>query len=253
VGYNRRSLGKVWVSDSDWFEQSWEIREEEVYPRLFGSRGQNICVLTPSLFTDIFKQSTFDSRWLNYGVFECPPTTTRRTWLYVSSGLSNAWEDDHPDPTGPSGLGMEFLLESVEQAEWPILRLQHVVAFQILLACDKYPGRGLVDHHDRIPLRDSISPGSSALTWLFIGPPEPHPASFQLPTGSVDLLMVVGVTEEEVEYARERGGDDLVSLLRSRGGYPVTDPARGTVVGAAYQCAEADKVREALASAALAA
>jgi hypothetical protein len=228
-----RFLEKAGVSGSDWFEQSWELREEEVYPRLFGSRGQNIFVLKPTLFTDTFKQSTLDPRWLNHGVFECAPTAARSTWLYVSSGLSNAWEDDHPDPTGPSGLGMEFLLETIEQAEWPILRLQQLVAFQILVACDKYPGRGLVNHHDRVPLRGSISPGSSALTWLYIGSPEPHAASFQLPTGSVDLLMVVGVTEEEAAFARERGGDDLVSLLRANGIYPVTDPARATVLGAA--------------------
>jgi hypothetical protein len=217
---------------ADWFERAWAVREEEVYPRLFGSMGETICVLTPDMFTDTFKQESFDPRWLTYGVFECPPTPERRSWLYVSSGLSNAWEDDRPNPDGPSGLGMEFVLETPEQAPWAILRLQHVVVFQILIACGRYPGRDLLDVFDRIPLRCSISPEASELSWLMIAPPRGYASTFRLPTGSVDILTVVGISEDEAALARSQGGDVLLGLLRAHDAYPVTNPKRASLAGA---------------------
>jgi hypothetical protein len=217
----------------DWFEHSWAVREEQIYPQLFGAVGADICVLTPEIFLQTFKHDSVDPRWLHYGVFECPPHGTREWWLYVSSGLSNAWqEDDSPDPTGPSGLGMEFILETPERSQWAILRLQHLVAFQILLACGRYPGRELIGLHDRIPLRAPITPEPSELTWLFVGPPDGYAESFALPTGGVELFAVVGVTEAEAAHARAIGGDALVELLRKSGCYPLTDPSRVSVVEA---------------------
>jgi hypothetical protein len=216
-----------------WFEHAWTVREEEQYLRLFGPSGEGIYVLSSELFLETFKQESFDPRWLTYGVFECAPTASRQSWLYVSSGLSNAWEDDAPNPDGPSGLGMEFIFETPMQAHWAIERLQHVVAFQILLACGKFTRRELLDVHDRIPLRCSITPDPSELTWLTIGLPVSCPPSFSLPTGSVDILNVVGITEGEASYGREHGGDTLIQLLREAGAYPVTDPRRKSICGVA--------------------
>lgn len=217
----------------DWFERSWAVREEEVYPRLFGPHEPQIAVLTPDLFLSTFKQDSFDPRWLHSGVFEVAPTHGRSSWLYVSSGLSNAWEDDAPDPSGPSGLGMEFVLQTPEREEWAVDRLAHVIAFQILLSCGKYQGREMLDLHDRIPLRASISAEPSDLTWLTVGPADGLPPSFQLPSGSVDLLAVVGVTEHEATYGRQHGGGDLIEMLRQKTNYPVTDWRRKSVVGGA--------------------
>jgi len=128
---------------------------------------------------------------------------------------------------------MEFLLETPHQAQWAILRLQHVIAFQILIACGRFPERELLDLHDRIPLRGPVSFDPSVLTWLLVGPPDGYQASFNLPTGSVDFMAVVGVTEDEAAHARSVGGGPLVDLLRTHARYPLTDPARRSVLGAA--------------------
>jgi hypothetical protein len=215
----------------DWFERSWEIREEEVYPNLFGHHAPDVSVLTADLFVNRFKQESFDPRWLHSGVFEVPPTLSRSSWLYASSGLSNPWHDDEPNPSGVSGLGMEFVLQTPLRAEWALERLAHVVAFQTLIAYGRYPGRDLLYLHDRIPLRSSIGPEPSDLTWLVIGPPDGLPTEFRLPTGSVELLAVVGVTEVEAAYGRSRGGEALIGVLRKGSAYPVTDPRRSSVVG----------------------
>jgi hypothetical protein len=108
-----------------------------------------------------------------------------------------------------------------------------VIAFQILLASGKFKRRELLGLHDRIPLRSSISPEPSELTWLTVGLPVSCAPSFSLPTGSVDILSVVGITEAEAAYGREHGGEALVQALRDAGAYPVTDPHRKSICGVA--------------------
>lgn len=214
----------------DWFERIWEEREERIYPKLFGAAKDGIYTLPPNVFLETFKQESFDPRWLHYGVFEVPPTPTRRSWLYVTSGLSNAWEDDEPDPSGPSGLGCEFVFETTESAKWAILRVQHVVAFQILLSCGRFPGRDLLGFYDRIPLRASITPEPSALQWIMVAPPQGYSSSFDLESGHVELMALVGITDDEAQYGREKSGDKLLALLEERNAFPVTDPNRKSTV-----------------------
>lgn len=213
----------------DWFEEVWAYREETVYPRLFGPLGRGIFTLSPAIFNDVFKQE-FDPRWLHSGVFEFPPTKERASWLYVTSGMSNAWEDEKPNSDGPSGFGCEFVFESVEQKDWAIIRLQHLMAFQILLFHDRYPGREPLSEYDRVPLRGPISLDPSEIQWLILAPPESYPARFELESGWVDLLAVFGATDAETALAREQGGDKLVQMLKPHGAFPVTDPKRKSVV-----------------------
>ncbi|WP_435008662.1 suppressor of fused domain protein [Tundrisphaera lichenicola] len=217
----------------DWFEGAWADREENIYPERFGSDQRGIFTLSHDIFLETFQQPSFDPRWLFYGVFEYSPTATRSSWLYVTSGMSNAWEDDEPRADGPSGFGCEFVLETVEQGDWAILRLQHLMAFQILLAHGRYPGRDPIEPYDRIPLRASITPESSELRWLILALPVSFDPNFRLSSGWVELYQVFGATEEESAYAREHGGDDLVRLLTQAGEYPVTNPRRKSVVGPA--------------------
>jgi hypothetical protein len=66
-------------------EEVWRIREEDVYPGLFGPRVRGIFPLQVEMFTGQFGQSKVDPRWLHYGVFEFAPTETRHSWLYGSN------------------------------------------------------------------------------------------------------------------------------------------------------------------------
>lgn len=213
-----------------WFERSWEIREESVYTSLFGSTGPGIYKLDAELFTVDFGQKTLDPRWLYYGVFECPPTDRRPTWLYVSSGLSNAWDDDSPNPDQWSGLGCEFTLQAREQSSWALFLLRRIVAFQILLAHGRFKDRKPLELWDRIPLQLPIDGHLSCLTWLLVAKPMDFPPDHQLPSGRFEFFQLVGITEKEAAYARKNGGQRLLKRLSQRGFGSITDPARECVL-----------------------
>lgn len=213
-------------SSQDWFERVWQHREDVLYPSLFGHNSRGIFTVQSDMITSLFKQESFDPRWLHYGVFEFAPTSTRDSWLYVTSGMSNDWEAAAPDTTTASGLGCEFIFETTQQAQWAILRLLHLMVFQILLCHGRYPGREPLRDFDRVPLRSSIRPEPSVLTYLMLSPPSRFPRETQLESGHFDFYQTVGIGESEAAYARSHGGDALLKLLIAHGYFPITDPNR---------------------------
>jgi hypothetical protein len=215
----------------DFLERVWASREERVYPELFGKLGPGIFPLDRETF-DVFKQEP-DPRWLFTGVFESEPSSKHPGWIYVSSGLSNPWEQDGPVESSaePSWLGVEFLLRMTEQGAWAIRIVQRIAAFEILLAHERFPGRDRLSFGDRIPLGGPMVPQSqSLLTHLLVAPPADDRKLFQLESGCVDFIQLVGITEREAAFGRENGLDPLLVLLRSGGAYEVTDPTRPSLV-----------------------
>lgn len=204
----------------------WEHREDVIYPRLFGPKARGIFVLGIDLFTNVFKQESVDPRWLHYGVLEHGPTE-RGTYRYVTSGASNPWEVEPEDYAKQefSGFGTELVLETRESADWPIVALQRLLAFNILLAHGIYGDSKPLDYWHRVPLGGSIT-GDSALHHLLIAPPNGYPSQFSLASGKVDLLHVVGITERERNYAKASDSEALLQLLTERGAFPITDPDR---------------------------
>jgi hypothetical protein len=214
----------------EWFEDAWEVREESIYRSLFGDIGSGIYTLDAELFTGQFRQTSVDPRWLFHGVFESPPSGTRASWLYVSSGLSNAWEADSPGLNEVSGLGCEFILECAAKSEWALLLLRRMVAFQILLSVGRFEGKELLQAWDRIPLRAPIDGSSSKLNWILLTPAPNFQESQRLPSGQFHFLEFIGITQDEADFARNNGGDRLLALLMQRKAAPVTHPTRSSVL-----------------------
>jgi hypothetical protein len=207
-------------------EEVWEHREEVIYPRFFGPKSRGIFVLEFDLFAKTFKQESIDPRWLHYGVLEHGPTD-RGTYHYVTSGASNPWEVEPEDYAKQafSGFGTELVLETPGSADWPIVVLQRLLAFNILLVHGKYGDSKPLDYWHRLPLGGSIT-GNSVLHHLLVAPPTSYPSQCSLISGKVDLLHVVGITEKERDYAKANGSEALLKLLKERGAFPVTDPDR---------------------------
>jgi hypothetical protein len=210
-----------------WFSDVWAHREDVIYRELFGDIGQQIHTIPPLLFERMGYKHV-DERWLVHGVFESAPIESRPNWLYVTSSLSNPWGEDpaNIDMEKPSGLGFELVMQTPEQAPWAIQVLHWLMAIQILAASGMVQG-DTIQVHDRVPLHTSIDPKTeSAIRHLLICEPEIFPKQFQLPSGTVDLLLCLGITEAEIQLARDHGAEALIAALKEKRVFPLTDAAR---------------------------
>jgi hypothetical protein len=216
--------------DEEWLERVWEYREEVLYPRLMGMpEGQSgIYLLTFERFRDRFDQDSIDPRWLHHGVlvYRSPSSTVR----YVTSGMSNAWEDDEPNPALESGLGVELVLEVSEPSEWALNVSLNILAVQLLLAVGRLGTSRLLEIGDRIPLRGPIDGGGSQLSSLLVAECPAAPGEQQLESGTFRFLTLVGISEAEAQFARDHDSQQLLAILAENDAFPVTRPERNSLV-----------------------
>ena len=206
----------------NFLEEVWTQREEETYKTIFGNVSSDIYPLT----SDIFKQYNYekvDPRWLTHGVFKSEPTENRKTWAYVTSGMSNPWESDVCEAY--SGLGVEFVMETHEECSWAVEVLQTLMAYNILLSLGEFENFTPFDYGDRVPLSLSTHIQAMMLTY-----PVNFPDNFLLKSGSVDLLQVVGITKAEKEMAKKSSSAELTSKLVNITGGLITDKNRSCII-----------------------
>lgn len=203
-------------------EEAWEEREDVVYPKVFGDTGPGLYPLSNAVFEQLDAQSV-DPRWLTHGVFQSPPNDTRNTWAYVTSGMSNPWESEEPQDY--SGFGVEFVIETDQEATWAINVLHTLMAYNLLLASGQMGEPALLDYGDRIPfaLSDDIAA-------MLIAPPFQLPESVDIQSGRVDFLQIVGITAPELAFAKETSSEVLTDKLIEEAGGLVTRKERKSVV-----------------------
>ncbi|MGE3172973.1 MAG: suppressor of fused domain protein [Planctomycetota bacterium] len=215
-----------------WFESVWADREERVYRELFTDLGGGIHPATAAHYAR-FKHDAPHPGFLHHGVFACPPHGDRSHWTYVTSGLSNPWNLQQPgrDPQGHSGTGFELVLCTKDRADWAVELLHHLMAWQLLIATGTIEGQPL-GPDQRVPLGGPMdgTPGCP-LTWVMVEAPESEhmPSSFELASGKVDWLLLVGITEAEVGFARMQSQPALLERLHAAELWPVTDPRRESI------------------------
>jgi hypothetical protein len=121
-------------------------------------------------------------------------------------------------------------MQTAESAPWAIEVLGTLMAMQILAAQELIAG-GLVEAFDRVPLGRTIDKsGDSLIKNLLILPPEHVPAQAQLDSGLFYLLLCVGITDAEVQFARAQDGPGLQKLLMHHDYIPVTHAHRPSSV-----------------------
>lgn len=212
---------------TNWLEDIWEHREEVLYPSLFGKDMEGIY---PIPHNTLRNAKLEDPRWSTCGVFRFAPTETRSSWLYVSSGLSNAWFDDEPNPNESSGFGCEFILESPVEAKWPVQRLHQIMSLQIGYTLGKYGDPSPLEAGDRLPAGCSIDFKESKLTEIILTDPSHVVSSFQQDSGHAQFIQVVGITYPELVFAKTNSTTALIELLRSKTSFPVTEPDRNCTI-----------------------
>ena len=208
-------------------EAVWEEREERLYPALFGKPSRGIFPVSMETFTETLEQSEVDPRWLHLGVFEFAPTTERASWLYATSGGSTPWETEpeHYDQNAFSWLGVEFVVEVPEQADWPVRLLNKVLAYHLLLCVGRLNGTPL-DYGHRLPTGPVNGVPGCALTVVAVAKPGHYPSRQVLASGKFDFLHLVGISERERDWAKQASTLALIERLARAGAFPVTNPAR---------------------------
>jgi hypothetical protein len=156
-------------------------------------------------------------------VFKDPPNEKRETWAYVTSGMSNPWEDEVPEEY--SGLGMEFVMETELEADWAIEVLLTLTAYNLILVNGLInDSQSIIDYGHRVPLNLSESIKIMMFTY-----PQNFPESFCIQSGRIDLIQVVGITASELEYAKDTSSDDLRTKIISSNGDLLTRKVRESV------------------------
>ena len=214
------------MDDEDLLERVWEHRETVLYPKLFGeSPTTTIAVLTPEVFTEVFRQEEIDPLWLHHGVVW---QRSGDVWTAVTSGMSNPWWDEQAEPEEPSGLGIELAMRCRSDDAWAPLMLSRLMAYQLLIAAGRFPDTPWLADYARIPIGATATP-TSQLTHLMLVP-RPALTGLQLESGTFDILEVVPITTAELGVARKSGGAELQGMLAEANADNAFDLERASVV-----------------------
>lgn len=215
-----------------WFQDVWAYREDVIYKKMFGELHPNVFTIPKDLFVRMGFPEV-DQRWLTHGVIACPPTEARNHWCYITTALSNPW-GIHPGQIkegDPSGLGFELLMETKEESPWAVSVLQWIMAINILCGSGKLQGETVFDGV-RVPLQIGINPAkpNSPVRNLLITSAEHRLPRFKLPSGTVDILLCIGITDKELEYIRDEDQAKLLGPLKASGIFPFTIDDRESVI-----------------------
>jgi hypothetical protein len=123
----------------------------------------------------------------------------------------------------PSGIGYEMVIHTTEEAQWPVLRLLDMMAYN--LVCMRAFAMG-----HRYPVEGTLDGSADTKLNGFVFVTDPtRPSHFELESGKVQLLTLVGATKNEMAFSRSNGMDRLMAKLVAAGSGYITDTNREQV------------------------
>lgn len=196
--------------DNTLLHAGWEQRDEGIYPDLFGSPEGDTELLTEEIFKQDFGRKDVHPFWLHHGVLTFAPTSSRKTWLYATTGMSTAFDSEVDDW---SGLGVEFILETHEQSDWAADKLARLMAFNLLIAIGHYKDLSDMRAGSLVRLDVPIDRRESELRNVVALTPADHPSEFHLVTGKAEFLQMVAITDTEADFVDAMGANKLAEKL----------------------------------------
>lgn len=209
----------------DWFEETWRYRDEVVYPQILGSKTDGSIITIPHVAFAQMGVERVDPRWLHCGVLTFPPAAERPSFTLVTSGLSNAWDDDRPDPASVSGLGIELRIDAIANEHWAKDVLLRLAAMQLLIGAGRIARARLVGDGDRIKVGAETFGGRTTMMALLAT----KDTDLKLRSGTFALIRLFAISDAEREYASAHGDESLVVALREKTAYPVNDITRRSI------------------------
>ena len=206
-------MGKI---DAELTEIIWSERNK-AYERLFGPIPDHIYHAVTPLFLGGFAD-----------VWEFPPTEKRKDWLYVTSDLSDPFDGKSPNNNGTIGYGVELMIRaSAKNKEYAdlISQLARYIADCNIIEWGHSMGPG------------NFFPGDTALKGLLFAQPKDHDPYFEILGGRAKLLLLIGVTKDELEWAQSLDTETdsflgvglLIELLLQYHYAPMTDANRTSI------------------------
>ena len=100
----------------------------------------------------------------------------------------------------------------------------------MLLVTGHFGDRPSLGEGDRIPLHSPINGNeNSVIRNAIASVPEGLPRGFALPSGKVSFFTFTGVSDAEIDFAKQTDTAELVQHLTTAGYYPATDPGRPSI------------------------
>jgi hypothetical protein len=158
--------------------------------------------------------------WSGGGIYQYPPNGNRKSWHYVTSGLSQPHIDDdaNPEPVIDedgerySGFGIELVISTIEKVAWApnvLVNLVKYLLFQenarVILPGDRIPCNGPLVLETTTPLRYLVATTSSE-----------YESQILLPVGHCHLVHLIGCTQGEIDAALTMGHGTAGSIVLCR-------------------------------------
>lgn len=244
------------ANDDELREKQWN----EVYQSRERFYEENFGKLPP----DILKMANLFGVWPGGGLYVFQAPKLNNLWVYTSFGLTNfdlpsgVGVDNHqvetdeqgrlaksssrlvkkdtPPPTlGRPGYGYELLVLTRQKEDWPLGLLQWGVNAEILNDVGildrvrKYKGLTI----------EQVNVGDGDPVNVLIAEAQPPiPAKHLLPNGSMTLLVMTAITDDEMQWSLTNGRDALLQrLMKSRVGQ-VSERSRRSVIAASGKAEE---------------
>src|SRR6202012_3371390 len=126
----------------------------------------------------------------------------RPHWTYLTAGLSTPWQLTTASelPTQParavSGVGIELMLRTPIFDDWAISVLNRFMIYELGVSAGLIGGK-LLSFGTRVPLKPIGCKSSSQIEAVITCPPGDLAAAFELRSGRVELIQLVGITARE--------------------------------------------------------
>ena len=192
----------------DILSQASRVREEILYKKLFSAAKSEFFVPSKAKLVAFGGKELMETGW---GVFQIEATDKNDHWTYLTSGLSNPFEDEEFEDYEESGYGFELAIHAREKSPWAISVLWNLMGYVLTT------GNVFAEGHI-MPLNGPIDGERSVLESLVFY----EDKVLSLPTGSFTLLTALGITEEETDFLRTYPPADLKKKLEIEKIFPFT-------------------------------
>jgi hypothetical protein len=193
----------------------WEARERK-FTELFGPSQPK----DKALSAEGESISPREAQECGWCVLQFPPRLARMNWIYATHGLSQM-----PLAARHGVAGVELLIYWRQRDKTPARILAQAARALLSSAAAFEPGH-------IVPVEAALPAPGVFKQCVACQPDETIPARIAFPGGSLNPLMLISITDTEMDFAQKvnpelaHGGHVLLEALTTGGVFPISDPNR---------------------------